>query len=662
MPNNSFNDNPAGFVNLNELFPVLNDKVGLSSEQFKKLVENTNFLYNHLGLADVEVGTIETIYAPPGTPFDVAVTHREVEDPTTGKTIDYFDYVFTVATTKITTGMSVERVRSDELSDMLITSTPLTGEDENKGYHFQFHAKLPKSGVTKEEISEGQDGDVLYVNPNGMPLTRQILSPNPVVATQEELDAVLEAGGTSFADILENWGRFSHFQGNFNNAIPGDMNGWSIDGETGSITNSVNSESHIGFYSPEKVITLAQKVRFVVTDTTYKTHLDTLTLVAAYCGADEQVNTSSLEEGNNHAHTLSFMRSPGPKSGFAKYGWALMVDLDFGFDSLQTASSKAFLLCDGTSLVEKKYETGLANWGDGVYIRVVRQGNVFTGYTSEFNESDLLFETAIELDLDNMTVTTKDGTIDLTDTLTEQQLLVLENFKQPNHWGYGSASQPHCLYEQQGGVLSGESVYDILNDKTYEFNPNSASWVETNVSPIISMGAGRFANSPNKDILYYNNGKEIFEVSRKSGDETSSNKVSEITETNKQSTNLYPCVKAVVDYITQNTIKEIKVNDKKVDPVDGVISLTIPTQIMETHTITASSWQAESNVSPYSHKATITATATIGDNAIVELINNNAVLFATYGFAIASISGQVLTLYSIGQPSADVALTIGIGG
>lgn len=80
----------------------------------------------------------------------------------------------------------------------------------------------------------------------------------------------------------------------------------------------------------------------------------------------------------------------------------------------------------------------------------------------------------------------------------------------------------------------------------------------------------------------------------------------------------------------------------------------------ETLTVASTSWIMLNNSSPYTYQATVTLTTTLSDDSVVELINNQAVLFATYGFAIASISGQVATIYSIGQPTENVNLTMGV--
>ena len=86
------------------------------------------------------------------------------------------------------------------------------------------------------------------------------------------------------------------------------------------------------------------------------------------------------------------------------------------------------------------------------------------------------------------------------------------------------------------------------------------------------------------------------------------------------------------------------------------------TTAIENHTIVTSAWTALSGSAPYTYSATVTVTAEISETSIIELYNNNAVLFAKYGFAIGAVSGQNVTVYSIGQPTESVALTIQIGG
>ena len=82
----------------------------------------------------------------------------------------------------------------------------------------------------------------------------------------------------------------------------------------------------------------------------------------------------------------------------------------------------------------------------------------------------------------------------------------------------------------------------------------------------------------------------------------------------------------------------------------------------ESYTIATSDWTALSSSAPYTYQATVTATTTLTNNSILELINDNAVSFATYGFAIGSVdvANNQMAIYSVGQPSASVTLTVNI--
>lgn len=90
----------------------------------------------------------------------------------------------------------------------------------------------------------------------------------------------------------------------------------------------------------------------------------------------------------------------------------------------------------------------------------------------------------------------------------------------------------------------------------------------------------------------------------------------------------------------------------------GFITATYVDGTTETYTIATSDWTALASSDPYTYSATVTATTTIGANTIVHLLNDQPVNFANYGFAVASVSSQVLTIYSIGAPSSSVTLKI----
>lgn len=70
---------------------------------------------------------------------------------------------------------------------------------------------------------------------------------------------------------------------------------------------------------------------------------------------------------------------------------------------------------------------------------------------------------------------------------------------------------------------------------------------------------------------------------------------------------------------------------------------------------------AGQNDEPFTHYALLTILDyTFTNNTSVELINNNAVLFAKYGFAIANVDveNQTVTIIAIGQPDSSVNITM----
>lgn len=100
------------------------------------------------------------------------------------------------------------------------------------------------------------------------------------------------------------------------------------------------------------------------------------------------------------------------------------------------------------------------------------------------------------------------------------------------------------------------------------------------------------------------------------------------------------------------------------DGVDAHDAATVGQVIgtTESYTIATTDWSALSSSSPYDYQTTVTATYTIGNDTILELINDNPVAFANNGFAIGSVSTQSVTIYSIGQPSASVTLKVNYKG
>ncbi len=100
------------------------------------------------------------------------------------------------------------------------------------------------------------------------------------------------------------------------------------------------------------------------------------------------------------------------------------------------------------------------------------------------------------------------------------------------------------------------------------------------------------------------------------------------------------------------------------DNVDGIIECIAEhyaggggggvARYIEKHTV--STWEADTAISPFAYKSTVTLTNTVGTNTVIE-ISLDAIVAATTGIVIGGVSGQVATLYAKEQPTAPAEIT-----
>lgn len=81
-----------------------------------------------------------------------------------------------------------------------------------------------------------------------------------------------------------------------------------------------------------------------------------------------------------------------------------------------------------------------------------------------------------------------------------------------------------------------------------------------------------------------------------------------------------------------------------------------------TATITPEMWQDLNGNEPFAKMASVTLSATISANSTVELINDQAVAFANYGFNIGMINEQQVVLFALDSPTNNITFTFGIRG
>lgn len=139
------------YTELEEIFSEqTTNKIGLTAEQLNIVLHNIRYLKNHLGLADVEMGVIKTVYTEPGTPFDVVITHREESQGDGINKVDYFDFTFYIAVAKIETEANATISENTNEIKATIENTKLS---DMTGYKFKFNFTIPRGLQGEKGVS-----------------------------------------------------------------------------------------------------------------------------------------------------------------------------------------------------------------------------------------------------------------------------------------------------------------------------------------------------------------------------------------------------------------------------------------------------------------------------------------------------------------------------
>lgn len=369
--------------------------------------------------------------------------------------------------------------------------------------------------ATKQNTLTGNNGDVMYHNGTSI-IPQQIMSGGYVVNTAEDL-ALCKNNTPSFETVFNTWRRFDTWGGRDNwgaykkasgSYTPDDIavEKWVYDSTLDRVRQPQNSTPYNGFISPESYSNYDIKVRLYSTNT----YDDVIGLVAAFA-----------KDSNGKIHTLSFLRSGGGigSTGGVVYSWGCMLDYnDFNWGS---ANYNQVLLANNSSnsgylpktnptantLISGNSNAGWKGLGDGTVIRIVRTGNVFEAWCSEFNSPDLIEASKITIDLDALSSTYS----------------VLNLFKGSSPWGYSTLSQADSMFENIS-ITSSNLIYDLVNTVVWSYDPSQAAWViVSGANPISAMGVGRLNYNSITGKLFYNNGSSIIELSASSSSITPAN-------------------------------------------------------------------------------------------------------------------------------------------
>lgn len=113
--------------------------------------------------------------------------------------------------------------------------------------------------------------------------------------------------------------------------------------------------------------------------------------------------------------------------------------------------------------------------------------------------------------------------------------------------------------------------------------------------------------------------------------------------------------KEVLD-VAVNRIGECETDINTINETDLPMIRRYITITPESYTIT--DWEEDNTITPFKYRTEVIADYVIGTETQVELINNDARLFASFGFSIGNVDGQTVTIYAMDKPLTDVVIRI----
>ena len=332
---------------------------------------------------------------------------------------------------------------------------------------------------SKQDSISGNSGEVLFHNGTSV-FSQSILNEGMIVLNDTDLNKC-KNNAPSFQEVFNTWNKFSHLNG-VDNAKPTEMTSWTYSADNDTIVQPLNTESYCGFISPKSYSSYDITVR-LYSDSSDD---DVIGLVAAY-GVDS----------DGKEHTLSFLRTPWNNTG--TYKWVCKLD-HCTYDIGATTYNQKILV-DKTSTItipsDSSSAWGSTTIGTGTVVNMTRNNNIITGTCSQFNSSTLDNNTKITINLDELSSTYP----------------ILSIFKGSASWGYSTFSQPNSMYENISVTDPDGYIFDVKNNQVLQYNTTSKSWTAiSGITPIESVGAGRFSYNKVTGKLYYCTGTTIFQV------------------------------------------------------------------------------------------------------------------------------------------------------
>ena len=270
----------------------------------------------------------------------------------------------------------------------------------------------------------------------------------------------------SFADVFNNWKRFSH-QGNINDASTSDMQAWRYDEVNDKVICTVNSGTYIGFISNEKY--------------------DNYTLEATVSSTNDDDDEIGLviamaKDSNGIEHTLSVIRRRNGKPLFS-----IVYDAE-------RPTNKTLKKIDKLSGDDIDYNNGsVTNTPQTAWTRVPTGTRIYVKRTPE----------GVIVKCSPFNSEQYDETSVLRVNFSDYE--ELEKFKAACPYGYSCFSQNESSFSNikfTGGLSS--VIFDAVNGKVLKFE--NGTWITDTTKDIVNeIGKGKFVYNDTTRKLFYIN-------------------------------------------------------------------------------------------------------------------------------------------------------------
>ena len=322
------------------------------------------------------------------------------------------------------------------------------------------------SSEIAKKLTDGQ----FITSSNTSLIGREPLSFYNIATTDEELQSMLQSK-ISMEDIFNSWYQFVHKGESQNAEWLQAQKKWSYNAETDSIMSNVNTESYIGFISPDSYKNFYLKIKCTSNDNDND-------MASLICGF--------YKDSNGIEHTLSICRSYGTNVFNPK--WQLIYDY-----TGQTKTSRQYVLFS-----DDTYQGDDPGVKDQSFVmfEVRKEGNTLTCKTG-VNDSEILDET-----------TTCIFTLPDTkpDDWPNEMWDIMNVMFSSTRIGFGNTSWNTSFKIVDQNILSSNMIYDWVHNDVYEFKNNAWSKTGTFDKNTFTMNYSLIYSSINKKLFYYRNG------------------------------------------------------------------------------------------------------------------------------------------------------------